>query len=196
MTFGCDVGFRLNGSADSTCMLNGTWSTEPPSCDAVVCPSPPPATDKGSLLGTNTSYGSIVNYTCNEGYEPTSSAVLTCGGDGRWNSTAPDCTKVTCPIPEPFENGHVVGKERRYGDTIDYTCSSRFRLTGGDKKRSCLATAKWSGGAPLCKEIRCSSPVPTDHASYKIVSDKPGAVVEYRCEKGYEINYIWVSSEV
>ena len=188
VTFGCDVGFRLNGTADTTCTLNGTWSTKPPVCDAVVCPSPPPATDKGSLSGTNTSYGSSVKYTCSEGYEPTSSAVLTCGSDGHWNGTAPDCTKVTCPSPQPLENGHVVGKERRYGDTIDYTCSSLFRLTGGDKKRSCLATAEWSGGAPVCKEIRCSSPVPSDHATYKMVSDKPGAVVRYRCETGYEIS--------
>ena len=91
--------------------------------------------------------------------------------------------KVTCPTPEPLENGRVVGKDRRYGDTVEYTCSSGFRLTGGDKKRSCGAAGEWSGGAPVCKEIRCAGPVPVDHADYSLAGDKPGAVVKYRCTK-------------
>lgn len=188
VTFACNIGFRSNGSVNSTCTENGTWSSEPPACDPVFCPTPPPAAVNAFLHGTNTSYGARVNYTCIEGYEPTTPAVLVCGSGGHWNGTAPGCTKVTCPTPEPLENGRVVGKERRYGDTIEYTCSAGFRLTGGDKKRSCLGTAAWSGGAPVCKEIRCASPVPVDNADCELLSDKPGAVVKYRCRKGYEIS--------
>ena len=59
------------------------------------CGEAPPAPANGTRNVSGTTFGSIVNYTCDHGYyfsaqEP-SMITLTCMTNGWWNGTAPQC---------------------------------------------------------------------------------------------------------
>uniref|UniRef100_A0A673IR93 Complement factor b, like n=1 Tax=Sinocyclocheilus rhinocerous TaxID=307959 RepID=A0A673IR93_9TELE len=74
--------------------------------------------------------GSIVRYSCSEGYYPTVRIRR---------------TQITCPDPRGFENGEKYPNQRQHfvNDTTHYSCHADFRGSG---TRVCQANMKWSGG--------------------------------------------------
>lgn len=94
------------------------------------------------------------------------------------------------------------------GSEITYSCVHNYRLSGV-RKRVCLDNKQWSDAAPKCEEIRCPEPVlaahsilsvtgndrmygrtlirTADSANVGATSYKIGALVKYRCERGYKV---------
>ena len=56
-----------------------------------------PRVANSSVLTTNTLYQGTSTYSCDQGYEETAgNTVLTCGTDGNWRGTTPQCDSKYC----------------------------------------------------------------------------------------------------
>ncbi|XP_019622471.1 PREDICTED: E-selectin-like, partial [Branchiostoma belcheri] len=97
VTFTCNSGYVLNGTADTTCQANGTWSHPVPTCTPVQCPArAAPANGAVSATGA-VSYPNSVTFTCNSGYILNGAPRPTCQANGTWSHPVPTCTPVQCP---------------------------------------------------------------------------------------------------
>ena len=121
-TYTCNTGYVRVGSESRTCVASGTsgattlsdgvWSPAAPVCErmhvikcftmtdtsllshsAVSCGNPPTVTNS-IRTSTGTTFGAMVTYTCNTGYQRSGSATITCPASGSW-STAPVCRGKT-----------------------------------------------------------------------------------------------------
>ena len=64
---------------------------------AISCGEPPAAPANGTRSFSNTTFGSTVTYTCNQGYSPLpqGSNAVTCLANGQWNGSAPQCNGIS-----------------------------------------------------------------------------------------------------
>ncbi|XP_054899958.1 complement factor B-like [Poeciliopsis prolifica] len=100
--------------------------------------------------------GSLLIYSCNDGYYPYPALTRICQPNGSWKP-APKrfmpqkCKLVECPDPNVLENGDVFPLEVQYfvGNETSYECYSGYTLRGSSK-RICLPNGKWSGSTPIC----------------------------------------------
>ncbi|XP_016377010.1 complement factor B-like [Sinocyclocheilus rhinocerous] len=157
---------------------------------SISCPDENLRISGGSSAFSND--GSIVRYSCSEGYYPTV-RIRRCI-KGRWNPLPkkknPECKKITCPDPRGFENGDVYPYQRQYfvDDTTHYSCNSGYDFRGSGT-RVCQANGKWSGGTPVCgrNSDYCPDPgVPagcTREGHRFNIDDK----VMYRCENKWTL---------
>ncbi|KAI2643850.1 Complement factor B [Labeo rohita] len=128
---------------------------------SMLCPDENLSISEGSYSFSKD--GSIVRYSCSEGYYPTV-RIRQCVR-GRWSplpkKKLPECKKITCPNPRSFGNGEVSPYQRQYfvNDTTHYTCYSGYDFRGSGT-RVCQANGKWSGGTPVCgrNSDRCPDP--------------------------------------
>ena len=71
----------------------------------------PPELDNGEINFNSTTFPSEANYTCDEGYYPSSFAsTSTCEADGEWSELlciSKDCTLTSCPYAEHIASVHV-----------------------------------------------------------------------------------------
>ena len=126
VTYSCNNGYILSGSATISCLAGGSWDTTPEctskiifisrtiglhdlkcqfnlSCSTAVveCGSPPSIIDGTSGTPSSTTFGVTVTYSCNNGYILSGSATISCLASGSWD-TAPECTSkisfISCTI--------------------------------------------------------------------------------------------------
>ncbi|XP_052685256.1 CUB and sushi domain-containing protein 1-like [Crassostrea angulata] len=127
VTFTCFPGFTLLGSANITCQ--STQWTSRPQCVSPNCPAPPTISN-GQLSSSSNQYAAIVNYTCNSGYQLIGAPILFCQPTGQWTASAPECIKVTCPIPG-IKNGRVSSSTLpKFQETLTVTCDVGYRMNG------------------------------------------------------------------
>ncbi|NWR63942.1 CR2 protein, partial [Bucorvus abyssinicus] len=93
----CELGFSLSGTASIYCTQSGAWSHPPPICQVVTCLLPPNITHgklKGNISDTF-SYGASVSYSCDPGYSLVGNAFINCTGSGTWSQPLPRCKGVS-----------------------------------------------------------------------------------------------------
>ncbi|KAH3698417.1 hypothetical protein DPMN_085937 [Dreissena polymorpha] len=96
---------------------------------------------------TNTTFGSIANYSCDTGYSLVGSESITCNSTGYWNTAAPVCSKIVCGYIS-IANGMVsYSGEKAYGDHANITCNAGFQISG-PSTRTCLGN--WSQPESSC----------------------------------------------
>jgi hypothetical protein len=80
-----------------SCLADGKWERTP-SCLASQCPLLPevPHANVTLLNGGGRSYGTIIRFECEPGYERHGLPVLTCMSNGTWSSEVPKCTRKRC----------------------------------------------------------------------------------------------------
>ncbi|XP_035287799.1 complement factor b, like [Anguilla anguilla] len=136
--------------------------------------------------------GSVLIYTCSEGYYPFPAMTRRCHRRGRWNP-APnirqpeECKRVTCPDPSVFENGEVLPNQMIYYVTnqTTYKCLDGYKQWGSTT-RVCQINGKWNGSTPICDRGsgHCPDPgVPPGARRTGVhfgIDDK----VTYRCDQG------------
>ncbi|KAK4294511.1 hypothetical protein Pmani_032873, partial [Petrolisthes manimaculis] len=101
VTYTCNPGYLLEGSATATCDHTAHWTSPPPVCRAVWCGTPPIFPHSSYTL-LNTSTG-IAVYTCHPGHllHPDSSeTVTTCNDAGTWQPI-----NITCVSASPGTSG-------------------------------------------------------------------------------------------
>ncbi|XP_078664090.1 E-selectin-like [Branchiostoma floridae x Branchiostoma belcheri] len=182
LTFTCDPGYELEGSASLTCQADATWSGVEPTCTRVQCLALPPPVN-GDSTGSNF-YLDVVHFTCNSGYELVGDSSSTCQADRTWSNNVPSCNAVQCPILTAPVNGAITGNNY-YQDVVTFLCDPGYDLVG-IPSLTCQADATWSGIVPTCTRIQCPalpSPMNGDSSGPNYYQD----VVQFTCDPGYDL---------
>ncbi|XP_078666467.1 polycystin family receptor for egg jelly-like isoform X3 [Branchiostoma floridae x Branchiostoma belcheri] len=189
VTFTCNQGYVLNGTADTTCQTDGTWSNPVPTCPPVQCPTrAAPANGAVSPTGA-VSYPNGVTFTCNPGYTLNGAATPTCQADGTWSNPVPTCTPVQCPARAAPANGAVSPTGAvSYPNSVTFTCNQGYVLNG-TADTTCQTDGTWSNPVPTCTPVQC----PARAAPANGAVSPTGAVpypnsVTFTCNSGYTLN--------
>ncbi|KAJ8378044.1 hypothetical protein AAFF_G00249150 [Aldrovandia affinis] len=91
MHYRCRQG-QLFGDKEIHCTKDGTWSASPPECKDITCPNPSVKFGrKTGGYGPYYKYGSYVSFKCNTGYRLSGPRQVTCGLNGQWTPSLPQC---------------------------------------------------------------------------------------------------------
>ncbi|XP_029668396.1 sushi, von Willebrand factor type A, EGF and pentraxin domain-containing protein 1 [Formica exsecta] len=207
----CQEDYWLVGEGKQECTKEGKWSHDTPSCELITCEEPEvPA--GGYVVGYDLNVHSVIEYHCDVGYLLHGEARHSCGKDGEWTGEVPSCEYIDCAKVLPVLNGAVdyANGTTHLGSEITYSCTRNYRLNGVSR-RYCLDNGQWSDATPKCEEIRCTEPVLAEHGILSVTGNdrmygrtlirtgtaensntgatsyKIGALVKYRCERGYKV---------
>lgn len=89
--YSCPLGYELKGSANSTCLASGNWSSAPPSCHSIQCPSLVLEDPHLSLVELNASAWGRAVFSCSWGYKLSGPPGLECEPSGIWSGPVPRC---------------------------------------------------------------------------------------------------------
>ncbi|XP_065896410.1 P-selectin-like [Dysidea avara] len=191
----CNTGYELISSDTRTCQSDGSWSGTINTCSRVHCPSltdPNNGTITCSLGDDGVpSYEDTCSFTCNTGYELTSSDTRTCQSYGSWSSSDDVCRRVQCP---PLTNGTLQCTNGTttgvFEDTCTFSCNGGYELQGPNSG-TCLADQSWSGGGPICVVLNCSTSPPLDNSQLQLPCDTQyQSTCVASCNEGYTRNTV------
>ncbi|XP_033100073.1 sushi domain-containing protein 2-like [Anneissia japonica] len=94
LIFTCDPGFDLLGSDDIVCQANGTWSSDAPICQQILCRFIETPVN-GKTNGQQQTVCSVLQFSCDEGYEVQGSEEIICQENGEWSGEPPICDEST-----------------------------------------------------------------------------------------------------
>ena len=91
--FTCNTGYKPVGNTNITCLPNGQWSNASvPSCNITVCPPlTPPSHGHLTPIMNQYTYGTVVTFSCDPGYDLVGMSTTTCIDDGQWSVDTPQC---------------------------------------------------------------------------------------------------------
>uniref|UniRef100_A0A8D9AKK9 Locomotion-related protein Hikaru genki n=1 Tax=Cacopsylla melanoneura TaxID=428564 RepID=A0A8D9AKK9_9HEMI len=187
--FHCPPGTIREGPANITCMANGQWSGEVPTCQQIICPKIVVENPYLTLVEQNNTYGGHALFQCSWGYQLKGPPDIVCQKNGSWSGATPDCLAVHCPPPILPLNGHLIedptGGPYRVGAILQFACNDRHHLIG-EETIVCTETGQWSRAPPRCK-ARCE--YPGEPPNGKIIPLKffydPGDHIQVTCNDGY-----------
>lgn len=175
--YNCNSGSLLIGPSTRTCLDTGFYNEFPPVCKNIECGYPANIKNGNYVLINNTvNYLSQVLYSCNDGYEMTGRARLTCDIDERWNGPPPRCEPIHCDSP-PLVNHSTIDIEELnsndsnqskltnrtlfVGSIVTYNCIKGFKLNG-HKQLLCLPTGLYDHTGPTCvvEEVKVTPTLP------------------------------------
>ena len=182
--FACNPGFRMSGNNATTCLAEGYWSHEVPTCQPVTCPEPP-GLFQGTVTVQGYGFNDTATYGCNTGYRLTGESVARCTQSGEWSRELRECLLVTCPAPpDVIAHGRLVGGKLIYiyEDQVQYQCDAGFELVGTGQL-TCTADGAFAPSVPSCAKIQCPSPDTPSQGLVEVVND----TLLYSCVPGYEL---------
>ncbi|XP_058454733.1 uncharacterized protein LOC131432461 isoform X2 [Malaya genurostris] len=183
----CYAGFAFASSnviEKISCLSDGNWERQP-SCLASQCPmlSEVLHANVTVLNGGGRSYGTIVTYECEPGYQRSGQPVLICMSNGTWSSAAPTCTRVRCNRFPEIKNGYFVDQSRQYyyGDDARIQCYKGYKQTGSNIVK-CNSNQMFET-LPSCEDIDECATSPCDIASTECMNT-PGSF-HCQCKSGF-----------
>ena len=185
--YSCTVGYQLVGGNNATCNEAGRW-TQRPSCLLVRCP-PPESVPHGTYMPTGSTYGSVLRYACNRGYELHGDADHMCQANGSWSGDVPVCRRIRCVQPPPrIPHADLVGSvPTQFGDGLSVSCHEGYRLAGLPTVE-CLWNGSWSRVVSSCNIITCGPPPYVRHAiAAGSQRHEYNSTVRYVCKPGYRL---------
>ncbi|KAM4706820.1 sushi, von Willebrand factor type A, EGF and pentraxin domain-containing protein 1 [Discoglossus pictus] len=184
--FSCREGYALHGSSVLKCLPSQQWNDSFPVCKVIICPNPPQIEFADLSPVSSLHFGSIVKYTCMDGFLLKGESEITCNDDGMWSPELPQCILVECPQPEEILNGIVDVQGLSYLSTVLYTCKPGFDLMG-NATLICGDDGKWLGGKPVCKPIECSAPKEITNGKFNFQNLHYGQTVIYVCNEKFKL---------
>ncbi|XP_072336360.1 zona pellucida sperm-binding protein 3 receptor-like isoform X2 [Scyliorhinus torazame] len=192
-TYKCLPGytFQEGGSKRIVCRNDSTWSPLQAVCEPRNCGNPGEILN-GYYTAPNTTFGSIVTFSCDKGYIIVGKPYRICTADG-WDGQVPTCQIVMCPDPPPISNGTVSsppsGGVWIYGSVAKYSCTAGLFLIG-EETIICTETKEWSRNPPRCQVVQCARPKTPDNG--KITSGfRPSYsyqdAIMYQCDVNFEM---------
>uniref|UniRef100_A0A7N6B1L6 Sushi, von Willebrand factor type A, EGF and pentraxin domain containing 1 n=1 Tax=Anabas testudineus TaxID=64144 RepID=A0A7N6B1L6_ANATE len=179
----CHKGYDLTSHTRLVCQEDGGWNGTAPSCVPAECETPPNP-DHGWVNVTDASFGSIVRYTCEEGYELEGEPVRECVTGRLWTNDAPICRPVCCGDPGAVDNGTTHGDAFVYPEVLHFECSPGFVLKGSDTI-ACQADGKWNGQKPQCEPVSCGPPQVPREITFKGEVYTYRNEIELNCQPGF-----------
>nr|XP_022313079.1 uncharacterized protein LOC111118076 isoform X2 [Crassostrea virginica] len=155
ITFACFEGYRLIGATSTTCGNSGHFQETLPICEAITCQKP-------RLYGTQLSvnppknsyaYKEVITFSCSEGYQLIGSNSETCLNSKGFQGGLPNCTAITCQIPNNLSLLRIDPNETtfQYNTTITFSCPNGYNIMGNDYS-ICRSNANFSENLPKCSE--------------------------------------------
>uniref|UniRef100_A0A803Y7Z2 Sushi domain-containing protein n=1 Tax=Meleagris gallopavo TaxID=9103 RepID=A0A803Y7Z2_MELGA len=91
--YSCKDGFKLVGNVSISCSDVGRWSRPLPRCQEVTCPPPPNIANglHSSRSSARFPHGTVVYYSCKDGFELVGNVSISCLDVGRWSRPLPRC---------------------------------------------------------------------------------------------------------
>uniref|UniRef100_A0A8C7T4M1 Sushi, von Willebrand factor type A, EGF and pentraxin domain-containing protein 1 n=1 Tax=Oncorhynchus mykiss TaxID=8022 RepID=A0A8C7T4M1_ONCMY len=182
IVYRCHKGYELTAPTALVCLEDGGWNGTAPMCVPAECEEPS-SPDHGSVNITDTTLGSLVKYSCEQGYELQGESVRQCVAGRRWSDVPPVCRPISCDDPGNIDNGSTHVDSFLFLGVLHYECNSGFNLKGGDT-RTCQADARWDGEKPWCEPILCGSPVVPSDVTVKGKEYTFSKQVELSCRAG------------
>ncbi len=187
VTYSCNSGYLLAGSATRACQANGTFAGTAPTCAAVTCGGATAPTN-GNVSAASVSYPAVITYSCVSGYSLAGnggSATRTCQADTTFSGSAPTCAPVTCPTSAPT-NGTVSAPSTTFGNAVTYTCNAGYTLTGS-ASGTCTAAGTLDNATPTCAPVNCPSLAAPTNGTVTVPSTTYGSIGTYSCNSGYAL---------
>ncbi|XP_029284939.1 E-selectin-like [Cottoperca gobio] len=130
-TFICDEGHELQGAPSMECANLGRWSSTPPSCTAVRCPSLE-APENGDVNCSNAEpvYNSQCSFTCNQDHSLDGRDLLTCDRHGNWTGERPNCQAPVSQMSAIVSGSAVGGALSLTGLSLAIWILKRLRQKG------------------------------------------------------------------
>ncbi|KAL9960475.1 hypothetical protein ACROYT_G033940 [Oculina patagonica] len=163
--FSCTIGYRLNGSSVVTCVAPGNqypgvWNKSIPTCEVITCPALPEPSN-GARLGCSgnaaMNYSTECQFSCNNGYTGSGSAVRTCQHDGTWSGNDFTCQIINCTSLTVNPSGplRMSSCDNHYGSKCNFSCTIGHRLNGSSTV-TCVAPGNqhpgvWNNTIPTCE---------------------------------------------
>ncbi|AWO97474.1 putative sushi von Willebrand factor type A EGF and pentraxin domain-containing protein 1 [Scophthalmus maximus] len=179
----CHKGYDLTSPTWLVCQESGGWNGTAPFCVPAECETPP-SPERGRVNVTDTSLGSMVRYTCDDGYELEGEPVRQCVSGRLWTNDAPICRPVSCGDPGAIANGTAHGGAFVYPEVLHYECRPGFALKGSDTI-ACQADGKWNGQKPLCEPLSCGPPKVPGDVTFKGEVYTYNNEIELSCQPGF-----------
>ncbi|XP_029428522.1 complement decay-accelerating factor-like isoform X7 [Rhinatrema bivittatum] len=153
--FYCNPGYQIVGRSTRQCLSSGSWSNVVPTCDPVICGSPPNI-EGGTHSGSEKEefrYSSAVTYSCTSN-ELTliGDASIYCTQYGNWSGNPPKCKVVSCTDPV-VKNGRKISgfaPPYKYMFAVQFECNPGFTLSG-DSLIKCDENSNWYPPVPTCQ---------------------------------------------
>uniref|UniRef100_A0A8C7FU47 Uncharacterized protein n=2 Tax=Oncorhynchus kisutch TaxID=8019 RepID=A0A8C7FU47_ONCKI len=92
--------------------------------------------------------GDSLSFSCKDIYYLDGSNTVTCGVDGKWTPSLPQCTQIKCPILN-ITNGRPSIKHRRFGSDVTISCF-KGNLLKGPARIKCSRSGEWMEKIPQC----------------------------------------------
>ncbi|OWF34540.1 Sushi, von Willebrand factor type A, EGF and pentraxin domain-containing protein 1 [Mizuhopecten yessoensis] len=187
----CNEGYELTrGHHTRRCEATRKWSRPIPRCTIIMCddiPAKPNAMT--NLLNGTTTYKSMVEVRCNEGFKSIGGSVVTatCELSGRWSAVRIECSRAECEDLPIISNARVSGDSFLYGDTLTVECIDGYSING-DTQLSCQGDGSWwSAIAPTCSIISCGNPGEFENGQIEGSLFDFNHEIVYACGIGYEL---------
>ncbi|KAI4872519.1 hypothetical protein NFI96_025148, partial [Prochilodus magdalenae] len=189
VTYVCNRGFILVGSATISCSSNGEFQ-DPPKCLREGCDKPtiPNAVRIEGRMPPYRSRSSL-RYQCDMGYRMNGSDYIICEVN-KWVPSPPQCIEITCGTPDVL-NGQITGEKAlsyRYNSRVQYSCNTGYRSVG-DSHLVCKENG-WNPPPPQCKAIQCPEPHRVENGHHDEPSQETyryGQVLTYSCMQGFKL---------
>ncbi|XP_052795625.1 sushi, von Willebrand factor type A, EGF and pentraxin domain-containing protein 1-like [Mya arenaria] len=183
--YSCDTGFDLIGDNISICLQDGNWSSPYTYCHIKDCGlvlSP----ENGHAHVDTTYFESVVQYSCNIGYDLTGAQSRECLFNGTWSREDPLCTIRECGHLVHPVNGTVSYSNMTYGATAFYVCETGYDLIGDDTTE-CLSNGSWSELPPVCYIKDCFDPHEPSNGTVTYFSTTYGSHSQYKCDNRFDL---------
>jgi hypothetical protein len=189
VSFVCDDGFFLQGSATLTCLAAASsWSGSAPECLPATCVNALAAPANGVVSNSVGSTGQVAQYSCNPGWVLSGSSTATCLASGDWSVAQPPvCTIGSCPTLQGIANARFNTTTGFTNDVVIYTCSTGWSPRTSNGILQCLTTGSWSD-TPLCMPAACTAPPVPGNGSISSIVGRTADVLRYSCDLGFTLS--------
>ena len=198
----CNLGYELFGDYQLSCLSTASWSSHPPACHMIQCPSPAinygtfhrSGSEKGSFM-----FGHSVRFSCLAGFTLVGEPEIVCQPDKTWSSSLPVCERKICQSPPSHiirgtiqvisPPGQTPLGNNTFGTRLNFNCNLGYELDSHGSA-TCQANERWSVDFPNCVQIFCPQPLIMDGYVELFANDRMftfGDSIRFRCDPGFEL---------
>ncbi|XP_035685426.1 fibroblast growth factor receptor 4-like [Branchiostoma floridae] len=149
--FSCDPGYELAGKPSATCLKNGSWDAETPTCQRSCCNNTISITNGHITASNGYCSGNSIHFSCDVGYKLVGSSSAICQVDKHWDREIPTCQRICCDNTTEIINGLVNATDGYcFGNDMQFSCNPGYELVGRSLA-TCEDDGSWGREFPICR---------------------------------------------